>query len=213
MSQVNSVSQRTYAPAIQGLGKNLPDVDTALGAVRVATPALKLGIDHFGGSLLSRIGGGATPLANAGVTTLPSAGISLGSGASGGVMTGGARGLFSKVGSSVSGALNTVLGALKANALVAAGVSAVTNGISFLTGKTSGQRAASNFVVDTGAYTAIGASSTLIGAALGSLIPIPFVGTAIGIAAGMGLGFLYEKNFRKPLSDKLAQTVFNQLPD
>lgn len=212
MSQVNAVRQTTFRPAVQGLGNPIKDSETALGAVRVATPLVKAGLDHFGGSLLSRIGGGATPIANGGFTALPSAGASLG-GVSGGVMTGGARGVVSRAGTAVSGAINTVLGALKSNALVAAAVSGITNGISFLTGKTSGQRAASNFVVDTGAYTAIGASSTLVGAALGTLIPIPFVGTAIGIAAGMGLGFLYEKTLRKPLSDKLAQTVFQKLPD
>lgn len=213
MSQVNAVRQTTFRPAVQGLTNPIKDTETALGAVRVATPLVKAGLDHFGGSLLSRIGGGATPIANGGFTALPSAGASFGSGVSGGVMTGGARGVVSRAGTAVSGALNTVLGALKSNALVAAAVSGITNGISFLTGKTSGQRAASNFVVDTGAYTAIGASSTLVGAALGTLIPIPFVGTAIGIAAGMGLGFLYEKTLRKPLSDKLAQTVFQKLPD
>lgn len=211
MSQVNAVRPTPFRPSVQGFANQFANSDGAMSAVRVATPVVKAGLDHFGGSLLSRIGGGATPLANGGFTALPSAGVSLGAGASGGVMTG-ARGLFSRAGSAVSGALNSVLGALKSNALVAAAVSGLTNGISFLTGKTSGQRAASNFVVDTGAYTAIGASSTLVGAALGTLIPIPFVGTAIGLAAGMGLGYLYEKTLRQPLSDKLASTVFNKLP-
>lgn len=213
MSQVNAVRQTSFRPTVQGIASPLKDSETALGAVRIATPVVKAGLDHFGGTLLSRIGGGATPLANGGFTALPSAGASFGSGLSGGVMTGGARGIVSRTGSALSGALNTVLGALKTNALVAAAVSGITNGISFLTGKTSGQRAASNFVVDTGAYTAIGASSTLVGAALGTLIPIPFVGTAIGIAAGMGLGYLYEKTLRKPMADKLAETVFKKLPN
>ena len=211
MSQVNAVRPSSFLPSVQGISNPIKDTETALGAVRIATPVVKAGLDHFGGSLLSRIGGGAAPLANGGFTALPSAGASLG-GVSGGVMNGGARGLLSKAGSAVSGALNTFMGALKSNALVAAAVSGITNGISFLTGKTSGQRAASNFVVDTGAYTVIGASSTMVGAALGSLIPIPFVGTAIGLAAGMGLGYLYEKTLRKPMSDKLAETVFQKLP-
>jgi len=212
MSQVNAVRPTSFRPSVQGISNPIKDTETALGAVRMATPVVKVGLDHFGGSLLSRIGGGATPLANGGFTALPSAGASFG-GVSGGVMNGGARGLFSKAGSAVSGALNTFMGALKSNALVAAAVSGITNGISYLTGKTSGQRAASNFVVDTGAYTVIGASSTMVGAALGTLIPIPFVGTAIGLAAGMGLGYLYEKTLRKPMSDKLAETVFQKLPN
>ena len=211
MSQVSAVQQTMYRPSVQGISNPIKDTETALGAVRIATPVVKAGLDHFGGSLFSRIGGGAAPIANGGFTALPAAGASLG-GVSGGVMTGGARGLLSKAGSAVSGALNTFMGALKSNALVAAAVSGITNGISYLTGKTSGQRAASNFVVDTGAYTVIGASSTMVGAALGSLIPLPFVGTALGIAAGMGLGYLYEKFARKDLSDKLADTVFNKLP-
>lgn len=206
MSQVNAVQPRTFTPAVQKLSSAAVDTETALRTVRVATPAVRAGLDHFGGSLLSRLGG-ATPLMNGGFTAMPSAGVSIG-GVSGGVMTGGARGLLSRAGSVVSGVLNSVLGALKSNALVAAATSALTNGLSFLSGKTTGQRAAANFVVDTGAYTAIGASSTLIGAALGSLIPIPFVGTAIGIAAGMGLGYFYEKNFRKDLSDKVMDAVF-----
>lgn len=212
MTQVSSVPQRTFSPAVQGFS-SVQNVDTVLGAARVVTPGIKMGMDHFGGSLLSRIGGGARPLTSGGFTAMPSAGVAMGVGTSGGVMSGGARGLVSRVGSAASGALNSVLGALKSNALIAAAVSGLTNGLSFLMGKSTAQRAASNFVVDTGVYTAIGASSTLVGAALGSLIPVPFVGTAIGLAAGMSLGYLYEKTLRKPLSDKLANGVFSGLPN
>ncbi len=213
MSQVNAAQRTTFRPTVQGIANKFPDTDKAFGAVRVATPLVKAGLDHFGGSLLSRIGGGAAPLASGGFAALPSTGISLGNSLSGGVMTGGARSILSRAGSAVSGVLSSVLGALKSNAIVAAAVSGITNGISFLTGKTSGQRAASNFVVDTGAYTAIGASSTLLGAALGTLIPIPFVGTAIGIAAGMGLGYFYEKRLRTPLANELARGLFSKLPN
>jgi hypothetical protein len=129
------------------------------------------------------------------------------SGGTVGGVGGGVSSVFSKLGEAVNAGFQAAKGALKRNFLFAGITSAISNGIAYFTGKATGKQAASGFVADTGAYTAIGSASTFAGAALGTLIPIPFVGTAIGIAAGMGLGYLYEKFVRKDLVKKVEGVV------
>jgi hypothetical protein len=129
------------------------------------------------------------------------------SGGTMGGVGGGVSSAFNRLGEAVSAGFQAAKGALKRNFIFAGITSAVSNGIDYFTGKATGKRAVSGFVADTGAYTAIGSASTFAGAALGTLIPIPFVGTAIGIAAGMGLGYLYEKFVRKDLVNKVEGVV------
>lgn len=133
---------------------------------------------------------------------------------SGGTMGGGLGGVAGGIGrvfdslkNAVSVGFQAAKGALKRNFLFAGLTSAVSNGLAYFTGKATGKQAVSGFVADTGAYTAIGSASTFAGAALGTLIPIPFVGTLVGIAAGMGLGYLYEKKFRKNLVSKVQNAL------
>ena len=127
-------------------------------------------------------------------------------GAIGGV-GGGVSRAFDALKEAANAGFQAAKGALKRNFIFAGITSAISNGISYFTGKATGKQAVSGFVADTGAYTAIGSASTFAGAALGTLIPIPFVGTAIGIAAGMGLGYLYEKFVRKGLVKQVEGVV------
>ncbi len=135
----------------------------------------------------------------------------LAGGISGGSGVGGAIGnAFQSLKNAASAGFQAAVSGLKRNFLFAGITSAVTNGLAFMTGKATGKQAVSGFVADTGAYTVIGSASTFAGAAIGTLIPIPFVGTAIGIAAGMGLGYLYEKMFRKKLTNTVENAIFKR---
>ncbi|MNR80371.1 hypothetical protein D3C72_110940 [compost metagenome] len=129
------------------------------------------------------------------------------SGGSMGGVGGGVSRAFDALKDAANAGFQAAKGALKRNFIFAGITSAISNGISYFTGKATGKQAVSGFVADTGAYTAIGSASTFAGAALGTLIPIPFVGTAIGIAAGMGLGYLYEKFVRKGLVKQVEGVV------
>ncbi len=129
------------------------------------------------------------------------------SGGSMGGISGGASRAFDALKDAASAGFQAAKGALKRNFIFAGITSAISNGIDYFTGKATAKRAVSGFVTDTGAYTAIGSASTFVGAALGTLIPVPFVGTAIGIAAGMGIGYLYEKFVRRDLVSKVEGLV------
>ena len=129
------------------------------------------------------------------------------SGGTMGGVGGGVSSVFNKLGEAVSAGFQAAKGALKRNFIFAGITSAISNGLAYFTGKATGKQAVSGFVADTGAYTAIGSASTFAGAALGTLIPIPFVGTVIGIAAGMGLGYLYEKFVRRDLVKQVEGVV------
>lgn len=105
------------------------------------------------------------------------------------------------------GVFQTIGKALKANFLTSALLSAISNVYELATGKVKPMQAAGNFVADTAAYTAIGATATTIGGFLGSLIPIPFVGTAIGIGIGLLAGKLYEDHVRSKFSATVTQGI------
>lgn len=210
VSSSSSVRPTTFTPAVDGMGSSArPPRRSPVGdsldlssMIRIGTPAYKVGLEEFGGQaqgFLGRIfGGGAsggtmTPGWGSFGSGLERAGDVVG-GASGGVMGG-----LGGIGGALKNALGMFVGALKSNFLVSAVVSGATNVLDVVTGKETPKQAIATFAVDTAAYTGIGATSTVIGAALGSLIPIPFVGTLLGIAAGMGLGYLYEKTVRHGL--------------
>lgn len=163
-----------------------------------------------GGAIPGDFGGGALPGDIPG--DFGSGGMMVDEGLAGGISGGGVGGALGNAFQSVKNAVSTgfqaAVSGLKRNFLFAGITSAVTNGLAFMTGKATGKQAVSGFVADTGAYTVIGSASTFAGAAIGTLIPIPFVGTAIGIAAGMGLGYLYEKMFRKNLTRTVQNAIF-----
>lgn len=211
-SQV-SAPPRTYLPAVENLGveagggvpaRRAPVMggDSLTSTIRIGTPLYKVGLEEFGGvaqSWFGRIFHGSGPIMKSGWGSLGNGLENAGAagGAAGGFIGGGASGVLSGVGSAFRNAFGVFKGALKSNFLVAAAVSGVTNALDVIRGQSTPQRAIATFAADTAVYTGIGAASTTIGALLGSLIPIPFVGTALGIAVGMGLGFLYEKTFRQ----------------
>lgn len=108
---------------------------------------------------------------------------------------------------SFGGVFQSIGKALKANFLTSALLSGVSNLYELMTGKVKPMQAAGNFVADTAAYTAIGATATTIGGFLGSLIPIPFVGTALGIGIGLLAGKLYEDHVRAKFSATVTQGI------
>lgn len=120
-------------------------------------------------------------------------------------------GIGSRVWGTLSGGLKSFVGALKSNFAISALLSGVSNLYEMMTGKVKPMQAAGNFVADTAAYTGIGAASTTIGGMIGSLIPIPFLGTALGIAAGAGVGLLlgkfYEDKVRTKFSGQVQQGI------
>ena len=177
-------------PGLGGIGGDPMLMDPALGGTLPSDPTV---IDP---------GMGDPGLMDPGISTDFSGGTMGGVG-------GGVSSAFNRLGEAVSAGFQAAKGALKRNFLFAGITSAISNGISYFTGKATGKQAVSGFVADTGAYTAIGSASTFAGAALGTLIPIPFVGTALGIAAGMGLGYLYEKFVRKGLVKQVEGVVDN----
>jgi hypothetical protein len=181
-----------------GLDPSLGPVDPGLGGGFAGDPMI--GDPSLGGSLPSDPTVVEPGMGDPGLATDFSGGTMGGVG-------GGASSVFSRLGEAVNAGFQAAKGALKRNFIFAGITSAISNGISYFTGKATGKQAVSGFVADTGAYTAIGSASTFAGAALGTLIPIPFVGTAIGIAAGMGLGYLYEKFIRKDLVSKVEGVV------
>jgi len=215
----------TFQPTVEGMsaeaGGGTPSLqmrgDSFTSSIRIATPAIKAGLDHIGGlgGIFGKIGGGS----GAGGFMHPSIGGifgKIGGGAEPAIdavgrgFGGSVSGALSGVGNAFKNALSTFGAALKSNFLVSALVSGVTNVIDVATGAATPQRAMATFVADTAAYTGIGAASTTIGALLGSLIPIPFVGTALGIAVGMGLGFVYEKTVRQGLVHNTGRALFKQ---
>ncbi|HEY9857191.1 MAG TPA: N-acetylmuramoyl-L-alanine amidase [Stenomitos sp.] len=119
-------------------------------------------------------------------------------------LTNGARGFF-------SGILDSLPGLLKRNFVTAALFSAVTNGMDLFKHRVTGKQAAAGFAADTVAYTGIGATSTAIGAAVGSLLgPLGTIGgLLVGSALGVGLGWLYEKFARTKLVGALT-TMFGK---
>ncbi|HEY9855219.1 MAG TPA: hypothetical protein V6D05_05730 [Stenomitos sp.] len=221
------VRPKTFTPAVEGVGVQAGggdalrmNGDSFTSVVRMGTPLYKVGLEHANVGFLGRLfgRGGASGAMSGGVSNVVSEGLSFGGGTAGGVMSGGVGGgIGGAVGGAVSGiggavkqAFSVFAGALKSNFLVSAAVSGVTNLADVVMGKTSPKKAVATFAVDTAAYTGIGATSTMIGAALGSLIPIPFVGTALGVAAGIGLGFLYEKTVRNGLVQSAGKALFKQ---
>ncbi|MEB3186326.1 MAG: hypothetical protein VKP72_02675 [bacterium] len=136
----------------------------------------------------------------------------------GGMMSGGMPGMGgvgSRIGSGIKGifggGFRSFFSALKTNFVVSAVLSGISNIYELATGKVKPLQAAGNFIADTATYTGIGAAATTIGGLVGSLIPIPFLGTALGVAAGAGVGLLlgklYEDNVRTSFSGTVQQGI------
>jgi hypothetical protein len=127
------------------------------------------------------------------------------------IATAGAQGIGSTIGNSVKGAFGGMFrnlpGLLKSNFVVSAILSGVSNLYEMATGKVKPLQAAGNFVADTAAYTGIGVAATSVGAMIGSLIPIPVVGTLLGAGVGALGGLLLGKFYESNIRDKFSGTV------
>ncbi len=122
-----------------------------------------------------------------------------------------AAGVGSSIGNTVKGAFGglfrNIPGLIKSNFLVSAILSGVSNIYEMATGKVKPLQAAGNFVADTAAYTGIGVAATSVGAMIGSLIPIPVVGTLLGAGVGALGGLLLGKFYESNIRDKFSGTV------
>lgn len=131
------------------------------------------------------------------------------------IATAGAQGLGSTIGGSVKGAFGglfrNIPSLIKSNFAVSAILSGVSNLYEMFAGKVKPMQAAGNFVADTAAYTGIGVAATSVGALVGSLIPIPVVGTllgaGVGALGGLLLGKFYETNIRDSFSGSVQQGI------
>ncbi|HBN07702.1 MAG TPA: hypothetical protein DD435_03305 [Cyanobacteria bacterium UBA8530] len=128
----------------------------------------------------------------------------------GGVTSGGSA--VNSIGSTISGGLKSLPHLLKSNFLFAAIGSAVTGAIDLFKGEKPAKVAA-NFMADTVAYTGIGATATMVGGMVGSIVPGigTIVGIAVGALVGLGLGKLYEGNVRSKFSNLFAENVVAKL--
>ncbi|MNK69654.1 hypothetical protein D3C87_890470 [compost metagenome] len=117
----------------------------------------------------------------------------------------------SSIGGTVKGAFGGLFrnlpGLIKSNFVVSAILSGVSNLYEMATGKVKPLQAAGNFVADTAAYTGIGVAATSVGAMIGSLIPIPVVGTLLGAGVGALGGLLLGKFYEEKIRDKFSGTV------
>jgi hypothetical protein len=98
--------------------------------------------------------------------------------------------------------------AIGSSALIAVPMSIITNFLDWKAGKINDQQRNTLMVADSVGYTATGASATLIGGAIGSTFLGPGVGTVAGIAAGIGLGWVYEKFIRPRWGDMVGQALY-----
>jgi len=127
------------------------------------------------------------------------------------IATAGAQSIGGSIGGTVKGAFGGLFrnlpGLIKSNFVVSAILSGVSNLYEMATGKVKPLQAAGNFVADTAAYTGIGVAATSVGAMIGSLIPIPVVGTLLGAGVGALGGLLMGKFYEEKVRDKFSGTV------
>lgn len=102
--------------------------------------------------------------------------------------------------------------AIGSSALIAIPMSLITNFMDWKAGKVNEQQRNSLMIADAVGYTATGASATLIGGAIGSTFLGPGVGTVLGIAAGFGLGWVYEKFIRPRFGEMVGQALYPTVP-
>lgn len=128
----------------------------------------------------------------------------------GGVTAGGSA--VNAIGSTLSSGLKSLPSLLKSNVVVAAIGSAITGVIDLFRGEKP-TKVAANFLADTAAYTGIGATATMIGGMVGSLVPGigTIIGIGVGALVGLGLGKLYEGNVRSKFSNFFSQNVVAKL--
>lgn len=102
--------------------------------------------------------------------------------------------------------------AIGSSAIIAVPMSIITNFMDWKAGKVNEQQRNTLIVADSIGYTATGASATLIGGAVGSTFLGPGVGTVVGIAAGFGLGWVYEKFIRPRFGEMVGKAMYATTP-
>jgi hypothetical protein len=106
--------------------------------------------------------------------------------------------------------LGNIFRSIGSSALVAIPMSLLTNFLDWKSGKISTDQRNALFVADAVGYTATGAGSSLIGGMIGSTFLGPGVGTIVGIAAGFGLGWVYEKFIRPSWGEMVHSAMYAQ---
>lgn len=104
--------------------------------------------------------------------------------------------------------LGNVARAVGGAAIIAVPLSLITNFLDFQAGKITEQQRNALIVADIGGYTVTGASASLIGGFVGTTFLGPMVGTAVGVAAGFGLGWVYEKFVRPRWGEMVRNALY-----
>lgn len=117
----------------------------------------------------------------------------------------GGFGQFGGVGGMVGSGLRSLPSLLKSNFIISGAMALFTNAWSFFTGKSSGTKFLAGTVADTVAYTGIGASATMIGGMVGSIVP--GIGTLIGMGVGALVGFFGGKMYEDHIRPKFVSTL------
>ena len=106
--------------------------------------------------------------------------------------------------------VGNVARAIGGAAIIAVPLSLITNFLDFQAGKITEQQRNALIVADIGGYTVTGASASLIGGFVGTTFLGPMVGTVVGVAAGFGLGWVYEKFIRPRWGEMVRNALYAQ---
>jgi|GEM_PF-1314020 len=212
-----STGYRPMSPVRAGGGATdpaaTPNSDTAASGMRMAAPVLRTYQDVHAARLayLGRANGYMGNGFGMGGGLFRSGYSSYGGYGGMGYQGYGMNGLRGNFGA-MAGGMRSISKLIGGSFIFSALMSGISNLMELAKGQKSPQQALGSFVADTAAYTAIGTAATMVGGLIGSfLLPIPFLGTLLGVAAGAGiswlLGSLYEQHLRPQLSASMTQSI------
>lgn len=104
--------------------------------------------------------------------------------------------------------LGAITRAIGSSALVAVPMSLITNFMDWRNGRINEQQRNTLFVADSIGYTATGAVATLAAGATAATFLGGFMGTVVGMAAGLGLGWAYEKFIRPRWAEMVHSALY-----
>lgn len=93
------------------------------------------------------------------------------------------------------------------SALISFPLAAISNFMDMQQGNLTQKQFMVNTVADGFAYTATGTLASMVGALVGTLIPIPFLGTMIGMLGGVAVGALLGKLYDDQIKPQFRQNV------